>query len=74
MEEQAQGLIEAVGIFKLADATGSTQATRIAVPAPRSVKPAAKRILVAPAKKPAAKPKALPAKAAKADAEAWEEF
>jgi methyl-accepting chemotaxis protein len=74
MEEQAQGLIEAVGIFKLADTTGSTQAGPIAVPTPRNVKPAGQQVVAAPAKKAAAKPKALPAKTAKADAEAWEEF
>ncbi|HUX89146.1 MAG TPA: methyl-accepting chemotaxis protein [Gallionellaceae bacterium] len=75
MEEQAQGLIEAVGIFKLANATGSTQPGRAAAtPAPRSSKITEKQIIGAPVRKPAAKPKVLQAKAAKADGGEWEEF
>jgi methyl-accepting chemotaxis protein len=74
LEEQAQNLAEAVSIFKLDGSGGGQQQTRrIAAPQAASrqdEKPAA----AAPARKQAAKPKALPAKSAKGDDGEWEEF
>jgi len=77
LEEQAQLLAEAVGIFKLDGSTAGVQpqSRRIAEPVQRTSKPAERHALSAPAaKKPAAKPRALHAKAGKADDGEWEEF
>lgn len=73
MEEQAQTLAQAVAIFKLDDSS-QQQTRRIAAAAPRSSKPLERPALPAAAKKPAAKAKALPGKAAKSDDGEWEEF
>ena len=73
LEEQAQFLAEAVSIFKLDHATGGQQPKRIAAPQSAS-KPAERPAAAAPARKTAAKPKALPAKLGKGDDGEWEEF
>jgi methyl-accepting chemotaxis protein len=80
VEEQAQLLTEAVGIFKLDNSTVvQHQARRVAAPSHQPSKPMEKHALASPAKKPAiktaaAKPKALQAKASKPDDGEWEEF
>ncbi|HUX89145.1 MAG TPA: methyl-accepting chemotaxis protein [Gallionellaceae bacterium] len=79
VEEQAQLLTEAVGIFKLDDSSGAQQQVRrIETPARHVTRPAEKHVIAAPVKKapakPAAKPKALQAKASKPDDGEWEEF
>jgi methyl-accepting chemotaxis protein len=79
VEEQAQNLTAAVGIFKLDSSyTVQQQTRRVAAPVQHASKPAEKHVLAAPAKKPAAKPaakaKALPTKVAKSADSEWEEF
>jgi methyl-accepting chemotaxis protein len=76
LEEEAQNLTRSVSVFKMDNSAGAQQ-VRVAETAARVVaKPSAKHP-VASAKKaatPAAKPKALPAKAGKDGEEQWEEF
>lgn len=79
VEEQAQLLTEAVGIFKLDNSAGTQQTSRRIAAAPqRTSKPAERQTFAAAAKKPAAKmatkAKALPAKSGKPDDGEWEEF
>ena len=79
VEEQAQLLTAAVGIFKLDESISVQQQTRrVAAPVHHASKPAEKHILSSPAKrpaaKPAAKPKALQAKSGKSNEGEWEEF
>ena len=74
VEEQAQLLTAAVGIFKLDNSTVAQQPARRITVSPQHIgKPVVKQV-AAPAKKQAAKPKALPAKSGKADDGEWEEF
>jgi methyl-accepting chemotaxis protein len=79
VEEQAQLLTEAVGIFKLDNSSSTQQASRRIAAAPqRTIKPAERQTFAAASKKPAAKiaskAKALPAKSGKPDDGEWEEF
>jgi methyl-accepting chemotaxis protein-1 (serine sensor receptor) len=78
VEEQAQNLTAAVGIFKLDDSGVAQQHSRRSAPVPQHASKPAEKHIPAPAKKaaakPAAKPKALPAKASKGADSEWEEF
>jgi len=74
LEEQAQNLAEAVSIFRLDESGSGQQAKRIAAPAQRGSQSEERQSASAPARKAAAKPKALPSKASKSDDSEWEEF
>ena len=82
VEEQAQNLTAAVGIFKLDSSHHvQQQSRRIAAPVHQHAgKAAEKHAPAAPARKPAAKPapaakpKALQAKTSKSEDGEWEEF
>ena len=68
LEEQARGLMQAVGMFKLAEGGGSQRMAAAAVKTPR---------LAAPAKHPAppqAKPKKIASPLAGDPEDEWEQF
>jgi methyl-accepting chemotaxis protein len=70
LEEEAQSLAHAVIVFKLSEGQQSRAVAPVAI---RAVAQRISKPAPAPARKAAAKPKALPAKSAK-DGEEWEEF
>jgi methyl-accepting chemotaxis protein len=73
LEEEAHSLSAAVSVFKLDDSPQARAATRQAAATAAPARHVA-HVTVKKHAAPAAKPKALPAKAGKGDEEKWEEF
>jgi methyl-accepting chemotaxis protein len=72
LEEEAQNLTRSISVFKM-DNSGQ-QLRAASAPARVAAKPAVRHPAPAKHAAPAAKPKALPAKAGKGGEEEWEEF